>query len=262
MKHQFQIPGLAGALLLTFTGFALAQGQRPPRPDAPPAPAGVYTTVSGTITQFNYNRDAMVEGFLLNDRTLVHLPPDAASIIGPGLHANDAVEISGMGNTNPSGMRTIELRQMRDKTTGKTFAMPQPGAAAPYTGSGRIQQLNYGVDGSVNGFLLDNGTLAELPPFSAANPSSIRSGATVNFTGYARNTAAGHTVVNVQTLSMNGQTLTLASAETRRKQEAAPPAPPQSRRGAREGAAPPPPPPAAAGDGRTDEPAPPPQPNL
>lgn len=61
--------------------------------------------------------------------------------------------------------------------------MPQPGPPAPYSGAGRIAQLNYAPDGAVNGFLLDNGTLAKIPPFNASNPTSIRVGARVSYSG-------------------------------------------------------------------------------
>jgi hypothetical protein len=116
----------------------------------------------------------------------------------------------------------------------------RPGAAAPYSGSGRIRQLNYGPDGAVNGFLLGNGTLAMLPPFTATNSSPVRVGASVRYSGYARNTMSGRTVVDVQTLSINGQTLNMTDA----------------------GAPPPSPPPAAgpAPVGGPDEPPPPPPP--
>ena len=238
-----------GVLVLNVTDIGAAQG-RVRRPAAPAVPVGTYTTVSGTIAQFNYNRDALVEGFLLSDKTLVHLPPNAAPLIGPALHAADSVTITGYAITSAAGLRTIEAREVKDRTLGKTYTIPQPGPAAPYSGSGRVQQLNYGADGSVNGFLLDNGTLAELPPYSADNPSSISPGLPVTFTGYARSTLMGRTVVDLQTLSVNGQTLTIQPAARRSGRADAPgapaPAPPASNR-ARPG-------------GQMDEPTPPPPP--
>jgi hypothetical protein len=84
----------------------------------------------------------------------------------------DTVQIAGFAQTSPAGFQTIEAQAVQDKTSGKTFTVPQLGAAAPYSGSGRIQQLNYGADGAINGFLLDNGTLATVPPFAASATSS------------------------------------------------------------------------------------------
>ena len=138
--------------------------------------------------------------------------------------------------------------------------MPQPGPAAPYSGSGRIQQLNYGADGAVNGLLLSDGTLVAVPPFGANNPTSIGTGANISYSGYARRTMSNRTVVNAQTLTVNGQQLALAA-----------PAGPGDPRGPRGAAAPPPPAPGSPAanapnpqgpppQNRTAEPPPPPSP--
>lgn len=221
---------LCAALACTSTLTALAQRGRPPRPDAP-APAGNYTTVSGTISQFNYDREAEVEGFLLNDKTLVHLPPKAAARFAPSLHPGDSVQVSGFAQASPSGFQRVEAQSLQDRTSGKTFTLPQPGPAAPYSGSGKIQQLNYGPDGAVNGLLMSDGTMVNVPPFSTNNPTSIRAGAMISYTGYARRTMSDHTVVDAQNLTINGQQLALAA-----------PAGPNGLRGPRRGAVPPPPP--------------------
>ena len=224
-----------------------AQGKRGHPPHSALTPTGSYTTVSGTISQFNYSRDAEIEGFLLSNNILVHLPPRADVRIVPSLHAGDNVQVSGLAQTSPSGFQRIEAQSLQDRTSGKTFTMPQPGAAAPYSGSGRVQQLNYGADGAVNGFLLNDGTLVTVPPFNAGNPTSIRVGATVSYSGYAHRTMNDRTVVNTQSLAINGQQLALAA-----------PAGPGGSRGAA-----PPPAPASAGpspQNRTAEPPLPPPP--
>ena len=250
-------------LLCSLLGCALVTvdaAQQPPRgrrggppPGGPPAQAGVYTTVSGAISQFNYDRDAEIEGFLLSNNTLVHLPPRAASRIGMTVHTGDNVQITGYAQTSPVGIQTIEAQGVQDRTSGKNFNVPQPGAAAPYSGSGRIQQLNYGPDGAVNGFVLDNGTLAGVPPFSATNPSSVRVGATIAYTGYARNTISGRTVVDVQTLTINGQSLNIAVAGPGR-----PGAPPPTGPQGNPGVLPPPPAGAIPPQPNNGSPAPPP----
>jgi hypothetical protein len=115
---------------------------------------------------------------------------------------------------------------------------------APNSGPGVVRQLKHDRGGAVNGFVLDSGTLVLVPPFDSANPSAIRPGARVQYSGNARQTPAGRTVVDVQSITANGQTLTLA---------AAPPAPPRPGRAPR-GVAPPPPPPSSP-----NPPPPPPQ---
>ncbi len=220
-------------LLATFTVIASAQGPSQPnaQPAAPPPPqarrdrgpgpgdgpwagaaGGTFTTVTGTISQFNYDQEAEVSGFLLSTGGLVELPRAVAQKITPSLHAGDTVTVAGMARTSPTGFQTITAQNIKDSTSGKSLEIPTPGAPAPLTGSAKIQQLNYGRGGEVNGFLLDNGVLAIVPPFGASNPSSIKVGATVSYSGYARRTMNEKTVVAVQSLTINGQQITLAPA--------------------------------------------------
>ena len=230
MKSKTSQILLCSVLSCALAGAGAAQGRRGrpggPPPGQAPVQAGTYTNVSGTISQLNYDREAEVEGFLLSNNTLVHLPPRAATRIGVTVRKGDNVQIAGFAQTSPSGLQSIEAQSIQDRTSGKTLTVPQPGAAAPFSGSGRIQQLNYGADGAVNGFVLDNGALATVPPFSASNPSSIRVGAPVSYSGYARSTMSGRTVVDVQMLSVNGQVLTMGPVGTAGGPGAPPPPPP------------------------------------
>jgi hypothetical protein len=184
-------------------------GGGPGGPWAGMAP-GAYATVTGTISQLNYDQEAEVDGFLLSNNSLVQLPRGAAARFSASLHAGDSVTVTGMARTSPSGFQTIQAQSIKDSTSGKGIELPAPGAPAPLAGSGKIQQLNYGRAGEVNGFLLDNGILAVVPPFGASNPTSIKVGATVSYSGYARHTMNEKTVVAVQTLTINGQQITLA----------------------------------------------------
>ena len=227
---------------------------RAPQPFGAPAPQGVGTTVSGTLSQFNYDRDGEVEGFLLSNNTLVHVPPRVSAHVATSIHAADNIEVTGLAQTSPSGVRIVEAQRIQDRSSGLTLTVPQPGAAAPFSGSGRIQQLNYAPDGAVNGFVFDNGTLARVSPFAASNPSSVRVGATVAYSGFARNTMSGRTVVELQTLTINGQVLSINPPG---RVEPAPPPP----LGAGRPGAPAAPNAAPSAPGRTAEPpAPPPPP--
>ena len=119
---------------------------------------------------------------------------------------------------------------------------PRPDAPAG-SGSGRIRQLNYGVDGAVNGFVLNNGTLAIFPPFRTTNPPLIRVGVSVRYSGYTRKAMNDLTIVDVQTLTTNGQTFNMDAARP-----PLPPPPPNTEPAPPRGAAQPPaPPPPLAG---------------
>lgn len=248
MKLQLSRILIPAALAAALASFLPAQPPRPRRPGPSPVPPGVFANASGSISQFNYNRDGDVEGFLLGNNTIVHLPPQAAIRSAASFHIGDTIHASGYEQTSPSGFRTVEAQSIKDRTSGKTLAVPEPGPAAPFSGSGRIQQLNYGPDGAVNGFLLHDGTFATMPPFSASNPSSIRVGANVAYSGYARRSMSDRTVVDVQNLTINGQQLALdanGSAVPPPPPDASgPPAPSMARRGRR----------AMLPAGRTDQP--------
>jgi hypothetical protein len=228
--------------LATDAGAQGKRGNRPGPDPRPAAPIGTYTNLSGTIAQFNYDRDGEVAGFLLTNNTLVHLPPRAAVQAGYSVHTGDNVSISGFAQTESTGMQLVEALTVQDRTSGRTINVPQPGPAAPYSSSGKIRQLNYGPDGAVNGFLLDSGTLALIAPYGGGNPSSIQVGAMVSYSGYARRTANSGIVVEIQNLTINGQQFTFGSVG---------PAP---------GAPPPPPARGFAPADRTAEPPPPPPP--
>ncbi len=219
-------------LLASFTLSASAQGPGQPgaQPGAPPQSQrgrgpggaaagqwpgmqpGTYTTVTGTISQFNFDQEAEIAGFLLSTGGLVELPRFVSQKVTPWLHVGDTVTVAGMARSSSTGFQTITAQTIKDSTSGKSLEIPSPGAPAPLTGSAKIQQLNYGRGGEVNGFLLDNGVLAIVPPFSASNPSSIKVGATVAYSGYARRTMNEKTVLAVQSLTINGQQITLAPA--------------------------------------------------
>ncbi len=255
------------AVVCTSAGPGWAQGRRGPLPHpAGPAPVGVYTTVTGSVSQLNYDQEAEINGFLLNNNTFVHLPPRAAMRAAGAIRPGDTVQVAGLVRTSPGGSQQIEAQSIQDRSSGKSFTMPQPSAAAPYSGSGRIQQLNYGSDGAVNGFLLNDGTLANVPPFSAGNPSSIRVGASISYSGYARKTMSDRTVVDAQSLTINGQQLMLAPGGSRGARAGMPPPPPAGPAAPTGAAAAPPPPvapsatPASPPAGRTAEPALPPPP--
>jgi hypothetical protein len=118
------------SLAMAATSVAQAPGGKNGAPPPPrPAPAGAYTSLSGTVSQFNYSRDGEVDGFLLNNKTLVNLPP--ASRFAASIHSGDSVQVKGYAQTSPSGFQTIDVQELQDRTSGKTLAVPQPGPGAP-----------------------------------------------------------------------------------------------------------------------------------
>jgi hypothetical protein len=139
-------------------------------------------------------------------------------------------------------------------------APPPPGAAAapvnPATISGTISQLNYGPDGSMNGFIVSRNTLVYLPrDWALRLESVIRPGERVAVTGQPMPAAASEMqILDAQSLRVAGKTFSLPQpdafapcVETRRP-GGGPAGPPP----------PPPPPPPASGPRPATPPQPPP----
>jgi hypothetical protein len=216
----------------------------------PVPPAAVQAgTIAGNISQFNYGADGRVEGLLIEPNTLVNLPPDWGVQVEMLARTGSAVRVSGSLTTNGSGMQIVQPQSI--EVAGKTLTLLPQSQPAPYAGSGTIRAMNYGPQGEINGFVLQNGLIARTPPFGSSGVSVIKPGASISMSGFARPTPSGRTVVEVQTITVNGQIIAMNSN---------PPAGPGPRPGLRvRGAAPlSPPPPPPSGDAPAPPPAPPP----
>jgi hypothetical protein len=139
---------------------------------------------------------------------------------------------------------------------------PVNAATPPASISGSIQQLNYGPDGAVNGFLLRGNTLVRVPPqWMPSAGVTLRPGERVAVTGIeVPSVTPGLQVLTAQEIKLGGNSYFIAAAPP-------PPGP------GRPGAPPPPPPPGVAapppspgtpppGPGRPGAPPPPPAPGV
>jgi hypothetical protein len=226
---------------------ALLRGQ----PFAPAPVPQAASTQEGSIAQFNYGPNGRAEGFILAPNTLVSLPPDWAMQVEVSAKVGDQVRVTGPVSPTASGMPVMEAQTVN--FAGRSLTLTEPSAPAPYAGSGTIRQLNYGRQGEVNGFVLDNGVIARTPPFGAGDMSMLKQGAAISLSGFAQLTPSGRTVVEVQSLTANGGTIVLNAdrgpgpgpgpRDRRGPRGAAPPPPPAARSGFAPDAPPPPPPP-------------------
>lgn len=248
---------LIGTLILNS---ALLVGQPPP----PAQPQSQSTTLTGSISQFNYGPDGRIAGFVMAPNTLVNLPPDWAMQVEMLAKPGNSARVLGAVTTNAAGMQIVQPQSL--EVAGKTLSLNPPSQPAPYAGSGTIRALNYGRGGEVNGFILQNGIIARTQPFGMSDLSVIKPGANISLSGFARSTPSGRTVVEVQSITANGQTIAMNMAPAAgpgrggpkgKRGRGGPPAPPAAGAPAPPPAAgaPAPPPPPAAG-----APAPPPPP--
>lgn len=138
---------------------------------------------------------------------------------------------------------------------------PQPGPAPQqvFSRTGTIRRWNYGPKGDINGFVLDRDILVMFPPDAAASFTGMaRLGSRIGVFGYGYSGLNVPTVVQAQTITLNGQTFNISAPAGGPGPAAGPPPPPPGRGRRRPPApaganAPPPPPP----NGATPPPPPP-----
>ncbi|MDQ6678417.1 MAG: hypothetical protein M3Z09_14115 [Acidobacteriota bacterium] len=121
-----------------------------------------------------------------------------------------------------------------------------PAAQSVYSRRGAIKSFNTGPNGETNGVVLRDGTMVTFPPESGARLRSLaKEGSRITVSGTRRSGASGQVGVDAQTITANGQTITVPAAP--------PPAP--AGPGAQAGSGPPspgpnaPPPPRGRGRG-------------
>jgi hypothetical protein len=201
------LAGIAAGMLATAAFSQPPQGV--PWGDPSSNSSQTTTTVTGTIVQFNYNHDATIQGFLLTNSVLVNLPPAVVNKIGGSLKVNDSISVTGYEFTDStSNLTVIGAQSITDSTAGVTVTLPKP-SATTVTGSGAIQQLNYGPRGDVNGFWLDASTLLLFPPIAPKTADAFTVGASVTYTAYTRTTLNNATVLQPTALSVGGTAITL-----------------------------------------------------
>lgn len=66
-------------------------------------PADAYTSGSGTITALQTNREGNVTGFVIDNKTILRVPPHASSQLGNLVKANTSVAYTGMKKETKQG---------------------------------------------------------------------------------------------------------------------------------------------------------------
>jgi hypothetical protein len=165
---------------------------------------GLYTSISGPISQLNYGPEFELNGFLIGQDTLVTFPPNAGYAIAPFLEVGNTVKAEGYAAKMENGLKRFTPVDLQNVTTGKSFTIPLPREISIYAGAGTVTQFNYNDQGEPDGFVFGNGVLAKTPTaFSAILRSLLHPGAPVAISGYAHKTVTGRTVVDVQ--AINGE---------------------------------------------------------
>jgi hypothetical protein len=205
--------------LVPWTSASVAQTSAPPPPDAPPPVAGppgppargpaaapppegpaqpaafgLSPVAQGTVSRFVINPEGDVDGFLLSDTSLVHVPPhlgpQLVAIVRPG----DTVQVVGFND----GGGDVKAREIVNTRTGQQLIdqppppdVPCPPPALRGAGlarlsvQGEVLRVTTAPRGEPDGVLLRNGIVIKLTPV-AAQPfmNLLRPGVTVAATGY------------------------------------------------------------------------------
>jgi hypothetical protein len=148
------------------------------------------TSVTGTISQLNYNNDGAVTGFLIGTNTLLTFRTNICGGIGTLGAVGNSVTYSGNEATSSSGFNTVEVTSFTNNTTKATYTTPTSSSATTYgPTSGTVKQLNYASGGAIDGFLF-SASGSSTPIFVSTGPrasttltSLLTVGATVSVTG-------------------------------------------------------------------------------
>jgi hypothetical protein len=128
--------------------------------------------VQGQVDRFTLSCDGTVDGFLLVDGTEVHVAPSLATQIGDVLQHGEPVRVQGM---QVPGVRVVTALSVTNENTQEVVIdtgeegspnspTPAVAGAAEAAAEGVVMQLLHGLEGQVDGALLDDGLLVRLPP--------------------------------------------------------------------------------------------------
>lgn len=161
----------AAALVAVMAGggvIALAQGNHGP------VAATTVTGATGSITQLNYGENGGApNGFLVGANILLTFPGNVCGGIGALGTAGNGITYSGTSVTDASGFQTVGVTSFTNNTTSAKWAKATPVKPAAYGPvAGTVKQLNYGPQGTPDGFVLTPGTGGAAVFVGLGNPSS------------------------------------------------------------------------------------------
>jgi len=109
--------------------------------------------VNATITALNFDESGgRVNGFMVGTNVLLTFPKPVCGGIGALGAVGNSVTYSGTSYAYSTGMQVVKASSYTNGTITFTPAVRTPSAAYAST-AGAITQLNYGDNGSVNGFV-------------------------------------------------------------------------------------------------------------
>jgi hypothetical protein len=126
--------------------------------------------LQGRVDRFTLSSGGLLDGFLLDDGTEVHVASYLARQLGQAVQRGETVRITGL---RIPGVRVVIASFVLGQNSQKTVidkGEARMGPSAPVTGTpdasetGAVTQLLHGSQGQVNGALLDSGLVVRMPP--------------------------------------------------------------------------------------------------
>jgi hypothetical protein len=110
-----------------------AAGAPPLPPPAPPAPAtqtgpvssssGKDTTIAGVVRSFNYGPAGEVNGLILDQGTVVYLPPEQVGQVTQLVQVGSRIRVRGSVRQGPAGNTLIAAETITNRRTGNSIAV-------------------------------------------------------------------------------------------------------------------------------------------
>lgn len=204
----------------------------PPAPGMPPAPGPglaqpplqgnlrTLTTISGKVTAYLANDRGIYDGFTLQSSGQSYTVR-FADYLGEKLMATAKkgayLSVSGFADVDPQGINAFHLVSAKAGSTVITDTPPPAPAVPPVQDiknySGSITDFRKDMQGNINGVILGNKEIVQLPPPVIAQLQGLlKSGEKIEVTGFRVIPPAGaimaeqNTLIDPQTITLNGQT--------------------------------------------------------
>lgn len=152
-SHQKLV--LLAVMLIGAAGAALAQ-QAPPN----------RLMLKGIVAQYSLTPRGDVDGLILADGTEVSWPPHFSTQLVFSVRPGDAVTIQG-AKSKVGVTPTVVAESVTNDATSVTVATGAPSSPKPLDDEGRIKAQLHSWGGTLDGVLLENGTIVRLPPSEA-----------------------------------------------------------------------------------------------
>lgn len=175
MRHLFIL------WLVVFAGWVPGAAARAQGPVEPLYDPNQLPAFQGRLQLFTFTPRGDIDGFVLADGIEVKTPPHLTAALSAAVKPGDRVTVHGL---KAASLPLIQALSVGNDSTGAIVVDtgPQPGRMASMlpaketpivSVAGRVRMLLHGPRGDVNGALLDDGLVLDLPPPEAERYAAL-----------------------------------------------------------------------------------------